>query len=75
MGRWCQRVLDAGPSVLASPALERDRAWAVAAGAPFAARLLGGMEAATHQGSRRFDGTWEADAPALLAAWLAASQY
>lgn len=75
VGRWCQRVLDAGPSVLASPALERDRAWAVAAGAPFAARLLGGMEAATHQGSRRFDGTWEADAPALLAAWLAASQY
>ncbi|MBF0940226.1 MAG: hypothetical protein HXK03_05060, partial [Schaalia georgiae] len=75
VGRWCQRVLDAGPSVLASPALERDRAWAVAAGAPFAARLLGGMEAATHQGSRRFDGTWEADAPALLVAWLAASQY
>lgn len=75
VGRWCQRVLDAGSSVLASPALERDRAWAVAAGAPFAARLLGGMEAATHQGSRRFDGTWEADAPALLVAWLAASQY
>ena len=44
-------------------------------GGPFAARLLEGMEAATHQGSRRFDGTWEADAPALLAAWLAASQY
>ncbi|QQM66930.1 hypothetical protein [Actinomyces weissii] len=73
--RWCQRVLDAGPAVLASPALERDRQWLRAAGAPFAAELLGGLEAARHVGSRRFDGTWQADAAELRGAWLALSQY
>ena len=73
--RWCQRVLDAGPSVLASPVLERDTAWVRAVGAPFASELLSSLKDATHEGSRRFDGTWEPDSEALARAWLAASQY
>lgn len=73
--RWCQRVLDAGPSVLASPVLERDAAWVRAVGAPFGSELLSGLKDATHEGSRRFDGTWEPDRSALALAWLAASQY
>lgn len=73
--RWCQRVLDAGPSVLTSPVLERDTAWVRAVGAPFASELLSTLKNATHEGSRRFDGTWEPDSEALARAWLAASQY
>lgn len=73
--RWCQRVLDAGPSVLSSPVLERDTAWVRAVGAPFASELLSSLKDATHEGSRRFDGTWEPDSEALARAWLAASQY
>lgn len=73
--RWCQRVLDAGPSVLTSPVLERDTAWVRAVGAPFASELLSSLKDATHEGSRRFDGTWEPDTEALARAWLAASQY
>lgn len=73
--RWCQRVVDAGPSVLSSPVLDRDAAWVRGVGAPFAAELLQGLEAATHEGARRFDGTWEPDRSALALAWLAASQY
>ena len=73
--RWCQRVLDAGPSVLASPVLERDTAWVRAVGAPFASELLSSLKDATHEGSRRFDGTWEPDSEALARAWLAAAQY
>lgn len=73
--RWCQRVLDAGPSVLFSPVLERDTAWVRAVGAPFASELLSSLKDATHEGSRRFDGTWEPDSEALARAWLAASQY
>lgn len=73
--RWCQRVLDAGPSVLASPVLERDTAWVRAVGAPFASELLSSLKDATHEGSRRFDGTWEPDSEVLARAWLAASQY
>lgn len=73
--RWCQRVLDAGPSVLSSPVLERDTAWVRAVGAPFASELLSSLKDATHEGSRRFDGTWEPDSEVLARAWLAASQY
>lgn len=73
--RWCQRVLDAGPSVLSSPVLERDTAWVRAVGAPFASELLSSLKDATYEGSRRFDGTWEPDTEALARAWLAASQY
>lgn len=73
--RWCQRVLDAGPSVLTSPVLERDTAWVRAVGAPFASELLSSLKDATYEGSRRFDGTWEPDTEALARAWLAASQY
>lgn len=76
LNRWTRRVVEGGWATLArTDALAADARWLSRAGAPFAADLLTALGSADQHGSRRFDGTWQADPVALARAWLALVAY
>lgn len=75
--RWLQRTVTGGLGAIraATRELPADRQTLINLGAPFAAELLGDLDAATRAGTRAFDGTWQPDPEPLVRAWLALARY